>query len=207
MLAEGKVGPQLLSDGTPGVVRLDKTGGMVVAQVHGMYTESALRGVVMVASTAVAGVAPGTALSATPPFALWNPPGSGKRLSVLKAMLGYVSGTLGGGSILFAAVLSQVTVPTTGSELVPVCTDLGMPRGVGRIFQGSTFVSVPQILYPAWMIGAWVGTTASPPVDSIDVVDGSIIVEPGTAVCLQGLAGAGTSPLVLLGMKWEELPA
>jgi hypothetical protein len=206
MVAEYKVGPQVASDGSQVVGRADKTGAPVFAQVNGAYTESGARSTLMVASTAIAGVAPGTTLSTTPPFVLWNPPGSGKKLSVLKAMLGYVSGTLGGGSILLGAVLSQVTVPTTGTELTPVCSDLGMPRGVGRVFQGSTLVSVPQILYPAWSIGAWVGTTASPPVDSIDVVDGSIIVEPGTAVCLQGLAGAGTTPLVLLAMKWAEIP-
>ena len=205
MQAEFKVGPQVASDGTQVVGRADKTGAAVVSTLNGAYTESGARSTLMVASTAVAGVAPGTALSTTPPFVLWNPPGSGKKLSVLKSMLGYVSGTLGAGSLVFAAVLSQVTVPTTGAELVPVCTDLGMPRGVGRVFQGSTLVSVPQILYPAFMLGAFVGG-ANPPQDSIDVVDGSIIVEPGTALCLQGVAGAGTTPLVLLGMKWAEIP-
>jgi hypothetical protein len=121
-------------------------------------------------------------------------------------MMGYVSGTLGAGSVLLAAVLSQVTVPTTGTELVPVCTDLGMPRGVGRIFTGSTYVSTPQILYPMFQFGAALATSVYQISDCINVVDGSVIVEPGTAICLQAIAAAGTSPLVVFGMKWEEIP-
>lgn len=37
-------------------------------------------------------------------------------------------------------------------------------------------------------------------------VGGSVVLEPGTAICLQGVAAAGTSPLVIFGMKWGELP-
>jgi hypothetical protein len=206
MITELKVGPQLIADGAQTTVRGERTGAMVITQLHGAFTESARYGNLMVGANAVAGVAPGTALSATPPLALWNPPGSGKKLSLLKAMMGYVSGTLGAGSLLLAAVLSQVTVPTTGTELVPVCTDLGMPRGVGRLFTGSTFISVPQILYPMFQFGAALATSVYQISDCVNVVDGSVVVEPGTAICLQAVAAAGTSPLVILGMKWEELP-
>jgi hypothetical protein len=205
-IIEAKVGPQLVGDGGQNTLRSERTGGLTVTQLHGAYTETSRYGTVMVGSNAVAGVAPGTALSTAPPFALWNPPSSGRKLSLLKLMMGYVSGTLGAGSVLLAAVLSQQTVPTTGTELVPVCTDLGMPRGVGRIFTGSTWVSTPQILYPVISMGAFLATTAVPPWDVIDVVDGSIIVEPGTGVMLQAIAAAGTTPLVVFGMKWEELP-
>jgi hypothetical protein len=206
MISEVKVGPQLLADGVQGTMRGERTGGAVFAPLHGAYTEAARYGNMFVAANAVAGVAPGTALSTTPPFALWNPPGSGKILSVLKLMMGYVSGTLGAGSVLLSAVLSQVTVPTTGTELVPVCTSLGMPRGVGRTFTGSTWVSTPQILYPIISMGAFLATTAINPWDAIDVVDGSMIVQPGTGIMLQEIGAAGTSPLVVFGAKWEELP-
>jgi hypothetical protein len=206
MIAEMKVGPILAGDSTTNPIRGERTGGLCVTQLHGAFTESARYGNMMVGSNAVAGVAPGTALSAAPPLALWNPPSSGKKLTLLKTMMGYVSGTLGAGSVLLAAVLSQVTVPTTGTELTPVCTDLGMPRGVGRLFTGSTFVSVPQILYPMFQFGAALATSVYQISDCINVVDGSVVLEPGTAICLQGVAAAGTSPLVIFGMKWEELP-
>ena len=148
-----------------------------------------------------------TALSTTPPLALWNPPSSGKNLVIMKATMGYVSGTLGGGSVLFAVVPSQTTVPTTGTELVPLNAMLGFPRGVGRAFQGSTLVAAPSILRPSFVMGAWVGTTATPPANELDIVDGGIVVPQGAVLCMQGLAGAGTSPLVLFAMTWEEVDA
>jgi hypothetical protein len=207
MYVEGKVGVQNVSDGSQTVLRTDKTGVLVTTQGHGGYTEAAVRGTIMEVSTAVAGVAPGTVLSTTPPIILWNPPSSGKNLAVLKASMGYLSGTLGAGSILLAYNPSQATVPTTGAELTPVCSLLGFPRGVGRVFQASTISATPLILRALFTMGAFVGTTASVPTDTVDVIDGSIIVTPGTCLVMQGLAGAGTSPLVLFGLTWEEIPA
>ena len=85
MQVEGRVGPILVADGSLVCERLDKTGANVSANAHPMYGESVLRGNMMVASNVVAGLAPGTAFSATPPLALWNPPSSGKNLVVLRA--------------------------------------------------------------------------------------------------------------------------
>lgn len=206
-IMETKVGPNIVADGAGlgQAMRGSREGAGVVATLHGAYTEGARYGMYMCGANAVAGVAPGTALSTTPPLALWNPPSSNRKLSLLKTSMGYVSGTLGAGSVVLAAVLSQTTVPSTGTELVPVCTDLGMPRGVGRLFTGSTWVSTPQILYPIFQFGAALATSVYQISDCIDVVDGSIVLEPGSGIMLQGIAAAGTSPLVIFGMVWEEL--
>jgi hypothetical protein len=206
MLAEGKVGLITVADGGQSPARLERTGALVVSNAHGFYTEAVSRGLMMDVSTQVAGVAPGTALSTAPPLVLWNPPSSGKNLSITKATMGYVSGTLGAGSILLAAVLSQVTVPTGGTELTPVNALLGMPRGAGRAFQASTLVSTPQIIRALFTVGAFTAATAQVPVDCVDVIDGAIVVTPGTAIVLQELGAAGTSPLVLFGFTWEEIP-
>jgi len=206
MIAEIRSGLQGIADGVLTTFRADKTGAGVVTMAHGGYTEAAVRGTIMEVANAVAGIAPGTVLAVAPPIALWNPPSSGKNLSILKASMGYVSGTLGGGSVLLAAVLSQTTVPTTGTELVPLCSMLGMPRGVGRAFAGSTFVSVPQIIRPIFTMGAFLLTTPVQPCDTVDVLDGSIVVPPGVAICMQAIAAAGTSPLVCFGFTWEEIP-
>jgi hypothetical protein len=205
MLSEGKVGIQQAADGSQSTLRTSRTGALVATLGHASYAESALRGSMMEVSTAVAGVAPGTVLSTAPPMALWNPPSSGKNLIVTKASMGYISGTLGAGSVCLAAVLSQVTVPTGGTELTPVCSMLGMPRGVGRVFTLSTFVSVPQIIRPLFTVGAFLATTPQVPVDCVDVLDGSIIVTPGTALVLQEVGAAGTAPLVCFAFTWEEV--
>jgi len=205
MRSDIKVGMISAADGTEVQARAGRSGETIVGNAHGFYAETAQRGATMEVCTAVAGVAPGTVLSTTPPLALWNPPASGKNLVVLKASMGYVSGTLGAGSLCLAAVLSQATVPTTGTELTPVCSMLGLARGVGRTFQGSTLASVPQIIRPLFTVGAFLATTAQVPVDCVDVLDGSIVVTPGTVLVLQEVGAAGTTPLTLLSFTWEEV--
>jgi hypothetical protein len=206
MLSEGRIGVLVGQDGGQQPLRLTKTGAVVMSAGHASFAEAVLRGGVMEASNAVAGVAPGTALSTTPPFALWNPPASGKNLIVMKATMGYVSGTLGGGTVLFAIVPSQVTVPSTGTELVPNNALIGYPRGVGRAFTGSTLAAAPTILRPSFVMGAWVGTTATAPMNEMDIVDGGIVLPQSTVLCLQAIAGAGTTPLVIFALTWEEVP-
>lgn len=206
MLAEIITGLLSRADGAVGTARGSRTGCLVTAQGHGAFTESATRGVIMEACNAVAGVAPGTALSTTPPLALWNPPSSGKNLAILKSYMGYISGTLGGGSIVYGIVPSQVTVPSTGTELTPQCSLIGAPRGVGRAFSGSTLSAVPTILRPAFVLGALTAATAVAPDPALDLVDGAIVLPPGAVLCMQGIAAAGTTPLVLLALIYEEIP-
>ena len=206
MIAEVKVGQQVNAEGTQTIARGSRTGAVVVAQGHSAYAEAAYRGAVMEVSNAVAGVAPGTVLSTTPPIILWNPPSSGKNLVVIKASFGYVSGTLGAGTIVLAAVLAQATIPTTGTELTPVCSLIGASRGVGRAFTGSTLVSTPQIVRPLFQMGAFTAATAQVPVDCVDVLDGAIIVTPGTTIVMQEVGAAGTTPLGIFAFTYEEVP-
>lgn len=206
MLAELKVGFKSLANWVIDTIRGDKTGAVVVANTHGQFNESALQGAIMYATNLPAGVAPGTALSATPPLTLWNPPASGKNLSITKVSVGYVSGTLGGGNIALGQIPAQVTVPSGGTEIVPSCSLIGFPRGVGRAFTGSTVASTPTIIRPVFNLGAFTAATALAPQDCDILVDGSIVVPPGAAVCLQGIAAAGTTPLVILGFTYEEIP-
>ena len=201
---EGRVGLVAGSDGSKHPLRIDKTGAVTIVSAHPLYSEPCLRGNMFVAATAVTGVAPGTALSTTPPFCLWNPLNSGTNLILLKTSVGYVSGTLGAGSIVYAYFTPQATVPSTGAELTPVCTKIGFVKGVGRVFQGSTISGTPLILRPAFNLGAFLATTADPPRTCQDLLEGEIIVPPATCFVMQGVTAAGTSPLVILSAVWEE---
>lgn len=206
MLSEITTGVVTRGDGVVGAARGTRLGSLVVAAGQGAFTEAASRGRIMEAVTAVGGVTPGTVLSAAPPLALWNPPSSGVCLAILKSYMGYISGTLGGGSLVYAAGGAQTTVPTGGTEIVPQCSLVGAPRGVGRVFSGSTLVAVPTLLRPAFILGAFAAAAVVAPDPALDLVDGAIVLPPGTVLCLQGVAAAGTSPLVLLSLVYEELP-
>lgn len=206
MITEILAGPQARTDGAILTARATRSGAMAVAAAHGELTEAAQRGTVMIACTAAAGVAPGTALSTTPPLAIWNPPSSGRDIAILRASLGYVSGTLGAGSIVYGVVDSQPAAPTTGTELTPRCSRIGAVRGVARAFSGSTLAVAPSLLRPVFRLGASLATTALAPDAPQEFTNGGIIIPPGAVLCLQGIAAAGTSPLVLLSLSYEELP-
>ncbi len=205
MLSEGRTGLISAADGSVNPLRLDKTGALTIVTAHPLYSEATSRNKVFVVSVPVAGVAPGTALSTTPPLALLNPLNSGMELVIIGTALGYVSGTLGAGSIVYAYVSPQATIPAGGTELTPVCNRLGTFRGVGRAFSGSTLAATPLILEPVYTMGAFLATTAFPPTITQDLVDGSYIVPPATCFVMQGIAAAGTSPLVIMSIIWEEI--
>ncbi len=205
MLLEGRTGLISAADGSINAIRQDKTGAVIIVTAHPLYSEAVLRGHMFTASTAVAGVAPGTALSTTPPFALLNPINSGFDLVVVKISIGYVSGTLGAGNIVYAYYTPQATIPTGGAELIPVNNKIGQIRGAGRVFQGSTLVGTPLIIRPAFNLGAFLATTASPLHMSTDLIEGEIIVPPATCFVVQGVTAAGSTPLVTIGVVWEEL--
>ena len=204
MQFSGKVGMLSLGAGVESPVRMAKNGSLVVTQGAGGWMEPVINGITMTACSPIAGVAPGTATSTTPPFALWNPPSSGKNLSIVKVALGYISGTLGAGSIMMGAIPMQVTVPTTGTEIIPTSNLIGAARGVARVFQGSTFVAAPTPLKPLFVMGAFVGGAVQPTPSEI-VSDGLFVIPPGNGVALYGVGTAGTTPLVLLSMTWDEL--
>lgn len=205
-MSDYPVGPRVLADGTAGG-RAGTTGEIVVGHAHGRYAEASCRGNVILGSTAAAGVAPGTALSTTPPLCLWNPLNSTVMLSVLKASLGYVSGTLGAGTIVYAYVTGQTAVPTGGTELQPNNGLVSPIAGAGRLFQGSTVSATPTILYgTGWSLTALAAASAVTPALLQDEPSGLLCVPPATALVLQGIAAAGTSPLVIFGLAWEEIP-
>lgn len=205
----GRVGPAVNSDGTQAPVRLDRTGSIIAQNARGWWHEAVSRGNVYVASVAVAGVAPGTALSSTAAMVLWNPLGSGKDLSILQVGLGYVSGQLGAGSMVHAMVASQGATQPTATALTIVNARLNSPSGgAGRAFvSATTMAATPTLIKPSFLTGAGTITTAAFPQLCYEEVAGSIIVPPGVAYVYEGIMAAGSSPLVIPYIVWEEGPS
>jgi hypothetical protein len=207
LTVEGQVGPNVGADGTKSNIRIDRTAAVVVGQAHGRFREATGRGVVYSASTGTPGVAPGTALNANPPFSLWNPLNSGINLSVLRTRMAYVSGTLGAGVLTYSFLPAQTSQPGGGTAIPIQCTRLTSTTGQGKAFQGSSLTQAPTLLFPVGTIQAVSAATASAPlILAEDDVDGEIEVPPGAILCLQAVGGAGTSPLVMFSMTWEEIP-
>jgi hypothetical protein len=185
---------------------IDLQSNTLVSQGHAALYEPSRLGRIFTACTPVAGVAPGTALSATPPLTLYNPQQSGMQLSLLFASLGYISGALGAGSLVFGCnPTPSMAVPTGGTELVSLCELIGSPRGIGKAYQGATLAAAPVILRPVWTLGVADGTTKDIE-DHVLACNGIPLIASGCSVSLQGIAAGGTTPLVLLSLTWEEVP-
>ena len=89
-----------------------------VVQASARYQDAVLRGRCFAGNTAVTGVAPGTSVSTTAGFSLYNPFASGVMLSVLRATLDYISGTLGAGTIFWTANVNPAATATTGTAII-----------------------------------------------------------------------------------------
>jgi hypothetical protein len=187
------------------LMAISPDGAQYVVFAHHANVEVTRHAKSFIATTPSAGVAPGTALTTTPPLTLYNPQNSNVYLALIGAKLGYVSGTLGGGSLVLGAnpSLTQVA-PTGGTPLTSQCTLFGFITGKGLAYQGATLAAAPTLVAPVFTLGAFVGTTAA--LMELDAAwEGDFMLAPGASVSLQGIAGAGTAPLVLLSLLWEEV--
>lgn len=175
-----------------------------VYQIRGKYYSAARAGRIFHAATAVTGVAPGTAISTTAGFALHNPFGSGVNLAILKASIGYISGTLGAGTIYHLANENPVTTTPDGTAITPVPALLNGAAPLGKPLTTATIVE-PTLIRPFCSLGASLASTAEAPWRIEEDVDGAIVVPPGCTYALHGICAAGTSPLIGYGVTWEEI--
>jgi len=203
---QGRVGPGYANDGAIQDPRLTKDLGFAVQDLHGRFYEAVVRGTVFEAVTATTGVAPGTAIGTTGAFTLYNPTGSGKNLVLLDMDMGYVSGTLGSGTIYICANTNPNAAAVTGTAITPTNLLIGAPVGVGKAFTTSTLPVAPTPIHPVWTISPMLATTVFAPIDVRLLVDGKYIISPGCALSFASVAGAGTSPLLTFSMSWEEVP-
>lgn len=204
-----KVGPTFGGDGTTPFVRANRTGAMATVDVGGRYSESVLRGNVYTAAVPPGtGVAPGTALGTTAAFVVWNPSGSGVTIRMLHCSSGYISGTLGGGCIVHCLnTTNSATAPTGGTAVTPTnCFAGSASKSIAKVSFGSTLVATPISAAVHLNLTALVGTTDTGNYTAMEDLQGRYLLQPGNGWSLQGVAGAGTTPLMVFSAVWEEVP-
>lgn len=203
---QGKVGPTIAADGVLQTLRMTKDGALVGQDLHARFYETASRGKVFSASIGVAGVTPGLSLTTTPPITLYNPANSGVNAVILASSFGYISGTLPAGTIVYGFG-AQATAPTGGTALTVRSGLIGSAAAAACLaFTGATLLQAPAILRPAFVMSAFLATTATAPTPPVfDPIDGKFILTPGFTLSMQGVAVTGSTPLVLLALEWEEV--
>ena len=201
----GVSGPSAVGDGANTALRTGRTGAICTQDAHGRFQEAVFRGNVWSAQTAGTGVDHGSSISTTAAFSLHNPLGSGKRLSIIRVSMGYVSGTLGAGAVLYLANGSNDARPT-GTAIVPVNLKTFADAGSAALPFTTATITAPTPIGVFCNLQPSLATTAVAPWTVMDYPEGLIQVAPGCTLSLHGLAGAaGTSPLVIFNVVWEEI--
>lgn len=223
MIIEGRSGPSNIGDGFSVAARLGRQGDLIVTQLHPRFYESNFRGNVF--SFGTTGI---TALSAntitltattTPILGVWNPPGSGVNVVILKAFLAAkintVTTPVAPGAFVWAASgpnngISTGSTPINGKTLraggsaVKAYTAATALTGLSNnlvVFDTAHFQDFANLTS-----GTIANTSQLPSYGGVQEVEGLMIVQPGTVLAL--LNTTSTTTYSYTGsLIWEEVPA
>ena len=203
----GRVGPLPSLDGSNVNYRQERTGALVIASLGDVNRERVRRGQCYYAAQQGAGTAPGTTLSTTAELVAYNPQNSGVLICVKRVWNQYFSGTLGTGTTYHCINQSVTqTAPSGGTLLANSPALAGAANtSVCQVRIGATVVQ-PIIIAPFAYLPPELATSVTPPQQSVDDLEDSVQLLPGTSYQLQAVAAAGTSPLMAPGIFWEEIP-
>jgi hypothetical protein len=176
-----------------------------VALKHGKFYDAAIDARLFHAATAAAGVAPGTAIGTTAAFSLHNPFGSGVDIAIVIAAAGYISGTLGAGTIWHLVNDDPAAAAPTGTAIAELTGRLTGTAPKGVALTTATLAATPKIIRPFGSLQASLASTAVAPWQLYEEVGGGIVLPPGCTYSLHSTAAAGTTPLVAFGVSWEEI--
>lgn len=206
--AKATLGLPNLGDGIETQAFLDKYGGLLTQDLLPRYSALGWRGLCFAASTPATGVAPGTAIGTTAAHTLYNPKGSGKLLIPVMCSMGYISGTLGAGTVWLLANIDATAAAVSGTLNQALRTRYGQSGSLasqgntGLSYTTATLPLTPSIVRPLFSIG---GTPLQPFSADGGVLEGIHMIEPGCALSMHATAAAGAAPLVAFGMVWIEI--
>jgi hypothetical protein len=216
MLAEIRSGVTTLSDGTVAPARASRLGALVTGDAQGKYYEQTSRGnvfsLVLSAWTTniSAGNINGAAAAASTQFALWNPAGSGKNLSLLKFGIAINSGTIPVGPVFHSYSNTAPTIAT--SVVTPItCNNIGMAAAsvaralthvTGSALTGSSILAFIRMADLQFSAGTYANLQGS---KAVEYIEGDIVIPPGTC-WVPTWTGAGTTVLGGYSVTWEEIP-
>lgn len=217
MLAEQRVGIPTLADGTVAPQRASRIGALIVGEGQGRYYEQTSRGnvfsLILTAwtSTIAAGNIVGAAAAASTQFALWNPYGSGKNLSLLKFQVWAISGT----TPVPPVIHSYATAPSIATTVVTPIQANNIGLSAASVAKACTSAAgatltgggaLGYIRAADLAIGAGSLTPANLFEPKLtEYIDGDIVIPPGF-MWVPTWMGAGTTFLGGYSITWEEVP-
>lgn len=206
MLLEGQIGAARHADGDTKKVRLGNSGEIVTGEMFGSFYEQVMRGNGYAFNTALAGNALVAAAAAGNAPAIWNPPSSGKLLSIAKVVVSRTAvGTPLEGGIVYLRTQQVHSRKGTAADLVSgtsvaainLRSDLG--DNSGMVFFPTTIVttSVPEI----WAMSGiaqtaddGATTVSGPRAEQLtDHINGLLVVGPGTLFSIGAAVALNTT--------------
>jgi hypothetical protein len=207
----GRVGQTILADGTITNIRQGKTGEMSVGNTHGIYYEQSARGNSWTLATAAAGVtvAAANVFSASagqPIVGIFNPVNSGKNCTITRACVMMASGTAGAGGWVWGIIAPNAGVTAAGGNGAINNGSLISGGSVAKTFVNSALTGAGAGTLFRFLGGPTTGAgAANANLTTQEETSGDIICPPGGVVGIFA-AAAGTSPIVMAFMTWEEIP-
>jgi len=220
MLVGGRVGPIVSADNAgPQEFRLERTGALVTQDAHGRYREAASRGNIFAVSTTLLGttvVAANNspiAAAAASILSIYNPLNSGINVSILRTILGLVSGTPVAGPYVYNIAFNQNITATQNNGGTSGASSINSyasgASGKARGFTQTALTgSTAQVLYRPIafsQIAAAIAAT-TPGLYTTEEVAGEIELPPGGLLSIAS-PGTGTSQVMYAAFVYEEIPS
>ena len=206
MELEGLVGAQRANDGDVRKVRLGNHAEVITGAAFGKYYDAVSRGYGYAFMTAIAGAQFAAAAASANAPAIWNPPSSGRLLSIIKVCIARTAvGTPLEASIYYQRLQQVHSRKGTAADLVSgtnvaavnLRSDLGDDSRM--VFFPTTIVSTATPDF--WATAGFAqtaddgATTVSGPRAEmmVDHVDGALVVAPGTLFSMAASAATNTT--------------
>lgn len=206
----GVVGPQILQDGAAPPLRQEKSGGVVVTELHGKYLEQNYRGNLFWATMSAGVIFPAPAATANNPMTLANPAGSGKNLNLIAfdMVMTVLPGTPLTGLYGLYVNNNPVAAAVTGTT-IPILSGLvgGGNVGVAKPLSTSTVPAAPTLLkvFGQKITGSLAAAVGMSDLPAFHIdFDGSVVLTPGTAITPQQTVADTTNATVICSFAWCE---
>jgi hypothetical protein len=188
---------------------------LIISRLRGDYAEAAssdlLYHAVLAATTGTiaAGNINGAAAAASTQFALWNPPGTGVNLEIVKFFVAAISGTPPGGPVFHSFMLGTPSNTVGGAPGLSALT--GSNSSSARFLASAAGTALtgmangPTVLRPSSINLFAAALAAGANIENtLELVEGDIVVQPGW-MWVPTWAAAGTLFLNAYGVSWLEV--
>ncbi len=204
----GITGPQTYADSTKNLPSLDRQGAVRVVPANGKYAEACRNGNVYTYCTPAAGVTFPLYTSTAQSMVLFNPPTNTKAFFIRRVTVGYVSGTMTAGSIIYAVqTTAGNAVSGTASAIVlnnKLTGGVAGQAGTLTLYTAATVVGLTYFRPFACSNVVQAVTATNPPWLWQEDFDGSVVIMPGGAISVTGNITLGITAAV--AVDGVELP-